>query len=63
MEVGSELQAPADLLRGQYPLAHIRYETVWSPRVGLDAFEQRKIFVHTGNRTPAVHPIARRYTD
>jgi hypothetical protein len=32
-------------------------------KTDLDAKEQRKSLVPAGNRAPAVHPVARRYTD
>jgi hypothetical protein len=33
------------------------------PRTSLDAVEYRKYFRFAGTRTPAIHHIARRYTD
>jgi RNA:NAD 2'-phosphotransferase (TPT1/KptA family) len=33
------------------------------PTAGLDAMEKRKSLAPTRNRTPAVQPVARRYTD
>jgi hypothetical protein len=59
MEVSDQLHAPGRFTSG----------THWKggrmgPRAGLEAVElKKKSLDPTGNRTPAVQPVPRRYTD
>jgi hypothetical protein len=54
------VHAPAALLPGEI-VAVTRLTGEWiGPTAGRDAVQKRK---ESGNRTPAVQPVARRYTD
>jgi hypothetical protein len=58
MEVNGVLHAPGE----RAPGTHCIRDWV-GPGAGLDALEKRKSLVHARNRTLAVQPITRRYTD
>jgi hypothetical protein len=62
MEVSGQLHAPAALpFGGRAPSTH--WIGGWvGPRAGLDTGEENSLAL-AGIRTPAVQPVARRYTD
>jgi hypothetical protein len=62
MEVIGQLHAPADSFLGKiirYPLD----SGLGEPQRRSGRYGEDKNLVPTGNRTPAVQPVARRYTD
>jgi hypothetical protein len=63
MEVSNQLHAPAALPVGKEPPASKGYEAGWAPEPVWTRQKREKSLASCGNYTPAVQPIARRYTD
>jgi hypothetical protein len=62
MEVSCQFHAPAALPPGKEPPVPIGYEAGWAPEP-VWMLWRRENFWTAGNRTRAVQPVARRYTD
>jgi hypothetical protein len=63
MEVSGQIHALAALFSGKEPpCAHWMGGSA-GPRSGLVAMEDIKVVITSGDRTPAVHRVALRYTD
>jgi hypothetical protein len=63
MEVGGQLHAPAASLLGKEPPVPIAQEAGWVREPVWTLSRRGKSVAPAGNRTPAVHPVARLYTD
>jgi hypothetical protein len=62
--MSGQLHAPHGRLTPEERASGTHWIGNWvSPRVRLNAVEKRKSLAPAGNRTPAVQPVARRYTD
>jgi hypothetical protein len=62
MEVSSQYDASAALLQGRQTLV-VHCIRFWTGlRAATDILEKKKSLVLAGNRTPALHSIARSYT-
>jgi hypothetical protein len=63
MEVSGYLHAPAAvLLRKETPVS-IGYEAGWASESVWTLWSREKSLASAENRTPAVHPVVRHYTD
>jgi hypothetical protein len=63
MEVTGPLHAPATLLPGNSPKVPIELEVLWAPKPVWTLWSKEKSVALGRNRTPAVYPVDRRYTD
>jgi hypothetical protein len=64
MKVSDKLHAPVALPpTGKSPPWTHRIGDRTDPKAGLVTAEQEQIFAPVGNRTLAVQPVSRRYTD
>jgi hypothetical protein len=61
MEVSRQLHVPGALSPGKIP--QIWQEARWVPESVWKLWSTEKSHALAGNRTPAFHPVARRYTD
>jgi hypothetical protein len=62
MEVSGQLHAPAALPPGKPPVPS-GYEAGWAPEPVWALWSGEKALAPARNRIPAVHTVARRYTD
>jgi hypothetical protein len=63
MEVSGQLRVPIALPPAKEPPIPIGFEARWVPQPAWTLWNREKYFLPAGNWTPAVQPIARRYTD
>jgi hypothetical protein len=63
MEVNGQLHTPAALPSRKEPLVPIGQETGWAPEAVWELWSREKFLAPAWNRTPAVQPVAHRYTD
>jgi hypothetical protein len=63
MEVSGQLHAAAALPRGNSPRYPLNKEAGWAPYLVFTLWSREEFLAPAGNRTPAIQPVARRYTD
>jgi hypothetical protein len=63
MEASGQLHAPAALPSGKEPPVPMEQEAGWAPEPAWTLWSKEKCLSPAGNRTPAVQPVAHRYTD
>jgi hypothetical protein len=63
MEVSGSLHAPASLPPVKESQVRIVQEAEWAVETAWKLWNRELSLAPTGNKTPAVQPVARRYTD